>query len=68
MSEPERKSIADAQRSPASEAADEVEIGPSSTNPEDQERREPRGMAEGSEEKTGPDGKPIVPPSRGTSH
>jgi hypothetical protein len=68
MSEQERKSIADEQRSPASEAAEEVEIGPSGTNPEDEKRPEPPGTAEGAEPKTGPDGKPVVPPSRGTSH
>jgi hypothetical protein len=67
MSEQEQKSIADQQRSPAAEAAEEVEIGPSATNPEDEQRPEPPGTAEG-ETKTGPDGKPIVPPSRGTTH
>ena len=68
MSEDERNSIADEQRSPASEAAEEVEIGPAAINPEDEERPEPPGTAKGSTAKTGPDGKPIVPPSRGTSH
>lgn len=68
MSDEQRESIADDQRSPASEAAEEVENGPAATNPEDEERPEPPGTAEGSEPKTGPDGKPIVPPSRGTSH
>ena len=68
MSDEQRKSIADDQRSPASEAAEEVEIGPATTNPEDEGRTEPPGTAEGSEPKTGPDGKPVVPPSRGTSH
>lgn len=68
MSEQERKSVADKQRSPAAEAADEVDIGPSATNPEDEQRPEPPGTAEGPDEKTGPEGKPVVPPSRGTTH
>jgi hypothetical protein len=68
MTEHEHESIADKQRSPASEAAEEVEIGPSATNPEDEQRPEPPGTAEGPETKTGPDGKPVVPPSRGTLH
>jgi hypothetical protein len=68
MSEQKPESIADKQRSPAAEAADDVEIGPPATNPEDEQRPEPHGTAEGSRAKTGPDGKPIVPPSRGTSH
>ena len=67
MNEQEPKSIADNERSPAAEAADEVDIGPSATNPEDEQRPEPPGTAEGSA-KLGPDGKPVVPPSRGTSH
>jgi hypothetical protein len=67
MSEDESKSIADSQRSPATEKADEVEIGPPGTNPEDERQPEPPGTAEGGD-KTGPDGKPIVPPSRGVSH
>lgn len=68
MSDQEQESIADKQRSPATDAADEVEIGPSGTNPEDEQRPEPPGTAEGSDAKTGPDGKPVVPPSRGTTH
>jgi hypothetical protein len=68
MSEQEPQSIADKQRSPASEAAEEAEIGPSATNPEDEQRPEPPGTSDGPDAKTGPDGKPIVPPSRGTSH
>lgn len=68
MSDQEHESIADKQRSPATEAADDVEIGPSGTNPEDEQRPEPPGTAEGSDAKTGPDGKPVVPPSRGTTH
>lgn len=67
MGEQESKSIADSQRSPAAEKADEVEIGPSATNPEDERQPEPPGTAEGAG-KTGPGGKPIVPPSRGVSH
>ena len=68
MDDKQRESIAEKQRSPASEAAEEVEIGPSATNREDEARPEPPGTAEGSQPKTGPDGKPIIPPSRGTSH
>jgi len=68
MSEEESRSIADSQRSPASEAADAVESGPAGTNPEDEQRPEPGGTAEAVEPKTGPDEKPIVPPSRGTTH
>ncbi len=68
MAEQESNSIADNQRSPATQAAEEVEIGPAATNPEDEQRPEPPGTAEAAEPKTGPQGKPIVPPSRGTSH
>jgi hypothetical protein len=60
----ERGSIADDERSPASEAADEVEFGPAGTNPEDEQRPEPPGAAEAQEPKGGPEGKPSVPPSR----
>ena len=41
MSEQKPESIADKQRSPAGEAADEVDIGPPATNPEDEQRPEP---------------------------
>ena len=51
-----------------SEAADTVNIGPPGTNPEDEERPEPEGTSGSQNQKTGPDGKPIVPPSRGTTH
>jgi hypothetical protein len=64
MDNEERNSIADNQRSPASEAADEVEFGPAGTNPEDEERTEPPGGTEATEPKTGPEGEPSVPPSR----
>jgi len=65
VGEQEPESIADKQRSPASEAADEVETGPPAINPEDEQRPEPPGTAEAAEPKTGPDGKPVVPPSHG---
>ena len=68
MSDEEHKSIAESERSPASEAADNVDLGPPGTNPEDEERQEPEGTSGSDERKTGPDGKPIVPPSRGTTH
>jgi hypothetical protein len=68
MSDEKPRTIADSERSPASEAADQVEIGPPGTNPDDEQRPEPGGTAEAVEPKTGPDGKPIVPPSRGTVH
>jgi hypothetical protein len=68
MSEQESKSIADSERSPASEAADAVETGPAGVDPRDEERAEPPGTAEAVEPKTGPDGSPNVPPSRGTRH
>lgn len=68
MSEQEPRSIADSERSPASEAADAVETGPPAVNPEDEERPEPRGTGEAVDTKTDPDGNPIVPPSRGTVH
>lgn len=68
MSESESRSIADNERSPATDAADEVEFGPSGTNDEDERRPEPPGTSEASEPKTGPDGKPVVPPSRGAVH
>ena len=64
MSEQEPQSIADKQRSPASEAADEAGTGPSATNPEDEQRTEPSGGSEATEPKTGPEGEPSVPPSR----
>jgi hypothetical protein len=63
MTEQESKSIADSERSPASEAADAVETGPPGTEPEDEQRPEPPGTAEA----TNPE-KPAVPPSRGTTH
>jgi hypothetical protein len=56
--------IADDERSPVSEAADEVEFGPAGTNAEDEERAEPEGTAEATEPKVGPEGEPSVPPSR----
>jgi hypothetical protein len=60
----DESSIADNERSPASEAADEVEFGPSGTNPEDEQRPEPSGTAEANEPQTGPEGEPSVPPAR----
>lgn len=68
MSDEERNSIADNQRSPATEAADEAASGPPAINPADEQRPEPAGTAEAAEAKLGPDGKPVVPPSRGTVH
>jgi hypothetical protein len=68
MSNEERKSIAENQRSPATDAADEVTTGPPATNPEDEQRSEPPGTAEGAEPKIGPDGKPVISPSRGAVH
>jgi hypothetical protein len=65
MTDKDRPSIADHQRSPASDAADEVESGPDGVNEQDEERPEPPGTAEAAEPKTGPDGRPVVPPSRG---
>jgi hypothetical protein len=60
----EEHSIADDERSPASEAADEVDFGPAGTNATDEEQPEPPGTAEATEPKTGPEGEPSVPPSR----
>lgn len=68
MNEEEANSIAENQKSPTSEAADQVETGPPATNPEDEHRPEPPGTAEGEDTKTGPGGTPSVPPSRGTTH
>jgi glutathione S-transferase len=68
VTERDSKSIADSERSPASEAADEVEIGPDATNPEDEQRPEPPGTAESAGSKTGPDDQPSVSPARGTRH
>ncbi len=68
MSDEERKSIADNQRSPAAEAADEVTTGPPATNPEDEQRPEPPGTAEAVEPNFGPDGEPVIPTSRGSVH
>jgi hypothetical protein len=62
----QRRDIADNERSPASEAADEVPFGPSGTNPEDEERPEPKGTSEAVEPKTDSEDQPIVPPSRQT--
>jgi hypothetical protein len=67
MGDEKSRSIADNQRSPAADKADEVEAGPPATNPDDERRPEPPGTAEGSD-KTDPDGKPVVPPSRGVTH
>ena len=64
MEEQERRSIADDERSPATEAADEVDFGPAGTSEEDEQRQEPPGTAEAVEPKTGPEGEPSVPPSR----
>ena len=64
----EEESIADNERSPATEAADEVEFGPAATNEEDEQRPEPAGTAEATEPKEGPEGEPSMPPSRGTRH
>lgn len=64
MGDEGQKSIAENQRSPATEAADAVEFGPPGTNPEDEQRQEPSGGAEATEPKTGPEGEPSVPPSR----
>jgi hypothetical protein len=68
VTEQESKSIADSERSPASEAADAVETGPPAINPEDEQRPEPPGTADAAHSKTGPDDQPNVPPSRGTRH
>jgi hypothetical protein len=68
VSDHEDKSIAESERSPSSEAADKVDVGPPGTNPEDEERPEPGGTSGSQKEKAGPEGKPIVPPSRGTTH
>ena len=62
--EKEEHSIADDERSPASEAADDVEFGPAGMNEQDEERPEPPGTAEATEPKVGPEGEPSVPPSR----
>lgn len=66
MSEDERRSIADEERSPSSEAADEVPFGPPGTDPEDEHRGEPEGTSEATEPKTDSEGNPVVPPSRRT--
>jgi hypothetical protein len=68
VSDQEHKSIADSERSPASEAADKVDIGPPGINPEDEERPEPHGTSGSEKDKIGPDSTPNVPPSRGTTH
>jgi hypothetical protein len=68
MTEQHSKSIADSERSPASEAADAVETGPDAINPEDEQRPEPPGTSEAAGSKTGPDDQPSVSPARGTRH
>jgi hypothetical protein len=66
MGDEKRETIADHERSPASDAADDVDIGPPAVNEQD-EREEPEGSSEAMEPKTDRDGKPIVPPSRGSN-
>lgn len=68
MTEQDSKSIADSERSPASEAADAVETGPPAINPEDEQRSEPPGTSEAAGSNTGPDDQPSVSPARGTRH
>lgn len=66
MSDEQKKpTIAENERSPASEAAEKVPFGAQPHPPED-ESEEPAGTAETPEPKTDADGRPIVPPSRQT--
>ena len=64
MTDDERRTIADDERSPAADAADEVPFAPPAVDPESEKRPEPPGTAEAVNPKTGPDDEPVVPPSR----
>jgi hypothetical protein len=68
MGNEERRTIAENERSPATEAADQVEFGPDATNEEDEQRPEPSGGAEATGPKVGPEGEPVVSPARGVKH
>jgi hypothetical protein len=46
VSDERKPTIADDERSPASEAADQVPFGPDATKPEDERKPEPGGTAE----------------------
>ena len=59
MTDRDKPSIADNERSPVSEAADEIETGPAGVDEADEKRPEPPGTAEAPAPKVGPDGKPV---------
>lgn len=61
MSTDEERTIADNQRSPAGDAADQVDIGPSAVNEQDERKPEPEGTAEVPEKA---EGDPTVAPAR----
>lgn len=63
MSDKRKPSIADDERSPVSEAADQVPFGPSGTKPQDKEKPEPAGTADKPRGAEGDD-EPTVPPAR----
>jgi hypothetical protein len=63
MGDEKRPTIADHERSPASDAAEDVEFAPPPVSDAD-EQEEPRGTAEATEPKTDAEGGPNVPPSR----
>lgn len=64
MSEERKPSIADDERSPVSEAADQVPFGPSGTKPQDEREPEPEGAADKPRASEGREDEPTVPPAR----
>lgn len=64
MSDERKPKIADDERSPASEAADQVPFGPSGTKPEDEREAEPEGTADKPPGIKGQEDEPTVPPAR----
>lgn len=64
MNDEHRPTIAENEKSPASEAADNVPFGPDGTKPEDERKPEPKGTADGTEPPGDEEGKPVVPPAR----
>jgi hypothetical protein len=65
VSDEREPTIADNERSPASEAADRVPFGPSGTKPEDEHEAEPKGTAEQPDGAAGQSDDNTVPPARG---
>lgn len=64
VSDERKPTIADKERSPVSEAADEVPFGPSGTKPEDERESEPAGTADKPRKAEGQEDEPTIPPAR----